>query len=235
MSRPFLLILLMIALAGCSVGAAPTPTAMPGSVTIRHPQSGSFLYAPTLYFYGSGENLPGNQFRLTAVTATDETIVDTVITVENGQWTYEIANPHTGDPVELAVNALPAAGGGELDSSSVVLATEAQRPDGVFGTLLSPIEGETVGGESIPVSGTASGLFEGTMNLGLETPDGEEISGIVITVENPGMMDEVPWQADLATNGYRGPAVLRAYYHSARDGTVMTLATVSITVAEAAG
>jgi hypothetical protein len=235
MRRPFLLILLMIALAGCSVGAAPTPTPLPGSVTIRHPQSGAFLYAPTLYFYGSGENLTGNQFRLTAVTASDETIVDTVITVENGTWSYEIANPNVGDPIEVAINALPAAGGAELDSVSVVLATEAQRPEGVFGTIISPIEGETVGGESIPVSGTASGLFEGTMNLGLETPDGEEFSGIVITVENPGMMDEVPWQADLATNDYRGPAVLRAYYHSAKDGTVMTLATVPITISEAAG
>jgi hypothetical protein len=73
------------------------------------------------------------------------------------------------------------------------------------------------------------------MNLGLETPDGEEVSGIVITVENPGMMDEVPWQADIPTNNYRGPAVLRAYYHSAKDGSVITLGTVSITVAEAAG
>lgn len=233
--RPFLLILILIALASCSVGPSPTATPLPGSVTIRHPQSGAFLYAPTLYFYGSGENLPGNQFRLTAVTASDQTIVDAVITVENGQWSYDIANPHTGDPVELTVNAVTAAGGAELDSTSVVLATELNRPEGVFGTIMSPIEGETVGGESIPVSGTASGLFEGTMNLGLETPDGEEFSGIVLTVENPGMMDEVPWQADIATNDYRGPAVLRAYYLSARDGSVVTLATVPITISDAAG
>jgi hypothetical protein len=234
MRRPFFVILFLIALAGCSVGAAPTPTPVPGSVTFRFPQSGAFIYAPTLYFAGQAENLPGNQFHLTAVTASDENIVDTMITVENGQWTYEIPNPHTGDPIEVSINAMTT-GGVELDSESIVLATEAQRPEGVFGTIISPIEGETVGGESIPVSGTASGLFEGTMNLGLETPEGEEVSGIVITVENPGMMDEVPWQADLATNNYRGPAVLRAYYHSAKDGSVVTLATVQITVAEAAG
>ena len=235
MSRAILLILLLIAFAGCSVTPAPTATPNPGSVTIRHPQTGAFIYAPTLYFYGQAENLPANQFRLTAVTANDQTIVDTVITVDNNQWTYEIPNPQTGDPVEVTISAEPVGGGAPLDEATIGLATEAQRPQGVFGTLLSPVEGETVGGESIPVSGTASGLFEGTMNIGLESPDGVEVSGIVITVDNPGMMDEVPWQADLPTNNYRGPAVLRAYYHTARDGSVVTLATVNVTVAEAAG
>ena len=93
MRHAILLILLLITLMGCSVGAAPTATPNPGSVTIRHPQTGAFIYAPTLYFYGQAENLPANQFRLAAVTADDQTIVDTVITVENGQWSYELPIP----------------------------------------------------------------------------------------------------------------------------------------------
>lgn len=92
-----------------------------------------------------------------------------------------------------------------------------------------------MGGEVIPISGTASGLFENTLNVDLETLDGNVISGLVLTIENPGMMDEVPWQTDIATNDYRGPAVVHAYYHSARDGSVVTFSKVSITVGDAAG
>jgi hypothetical protein len=241
--RPvFLLLLLVFALAGCTGGspAAPTPTPPPststGVVTITQPQSGAIIYGPTVYLAGTAENVPGNRFRLTAMTADDQPLFDTSIIVENGQWSYEAPNTRTGDPVELTISALPdKASGPDLDIVSIMLSNESQRPEGVFGSFTSPFDGDTVGGEVIPISGTASGLFEGNLNIGLEQPDGTVISGIVITVMNPGIMDEVPWQADMPTNGYRGPAVLRAYYHSAKDGSVVTLSTLSITVADAAG
>ncbi len=226
--------LFFILLAGCSVVPAPTATPNPGSVTIQTPQTGAMIYSPTLYLSGAA-NLPSNQFRLTVINALDETLLDTLITVQDGRWSYDMPNAPTGDPIEVTISALPATGGLDLDTVSVVLASEAQRPAGVYGAILAPFEGDTVGGEIIPVSGTASGLFEGALNVDLTKPDGTIISGIVLTVENPGMIDEVPWQTEISTSNYRGPAVLHAYYHSAKDGTPVTLAKVAITVAEAAG
>jgi hypothetical protein len=238
--RPvFLVVLFVLALAGCTgAPAAPTSTPLPitGTVTITQPQTGAIIYGPTVYLAGTAENVPTGKFRLTAMTADDQPLFDASITVENGAWSYEAPNTRTGDPVELTISALPnGETGPDLDIVSIMLSNESQRPEGVFGSFTSPFDGDTVGGEVIPISGTASGLFEGNLNIGLEKPDGEIISGIVLTVTNPGIMDEVPWQADIPTNNYRGPAVLRAYYHSAKDGSVVTLATLSLMVADAAG
>lgn len=234
-SRISLLILSLVVLAGCAVGPSATSTPNPGQVTIQRPQTGAIIYGSTLYISGTAENLPTGQFRLSAVTASDEVIIDSPVTIENGVWSYETPNAYTGDPTELTISALPAAGGPELDVASVVISSEANRPEGTFGSILNPFEGETVGSGTIPLNGTASGLFEGTLNIDLKRPDGSVITGIVLTVENPGLIDEVPWQADIQTTDYRGPAVLRAYYHSAQDGTPITLATVPITIGDAAG
>jgi hypothetical protein len=239
MYRISLIVVLTLMLAACKPAAPPTPTVPPivGDVQITTPVTGSIIYAPTIYLSGTASGIPAGGFRLLITSAEDETIADTTVTTSGDTWAVEFPNPVTDTPVEITILALPtdATVPGDYDVVSVMLAAESLRPEGVFGTINAPFDGDSPGGDIIPVFGTASGLFEGTMNLALEQPDGTVISELVLTVPNPGMMDEVPWAAEVTTNGYRGEAVIRAYYHSARDGEKITLDTVTVTVQDAAG
>lgn len=225
--------------AACAPAVPPAPTIPPlvGDVQITTPQTGSIIYAPTVYLGGTASGLPAEGFRLLIVSAEEVTLADTPVQPQGDNWTLELPNPVTTTPVEVTISALPvdASVPGDYDIVSAVFATEKERPEGIFATIITPFDNDTAGGDIIPLYGTASGLFEGTLNLALEQPDGTVITEQFIPVNNPGVIDEVPWEAELTTNGYRGMAVIRAFYLSARDGEKITLDTVTVTIEDAAG
>jgi hypothetical protein len=239
MKRLYSLLLLLL-LAGCLPAAVPTLTPLPvpvGEVRFLTPQTGAILYAPQVFITGSAQALPAAGFRLHVVTAEDVTLYDDLVQPQAGAWAVTLANPVTDTPVEITLTALPAAPGivGDYDVVSVVLSAVALRPPGVFGLLLSPLEGETTGGDVLPVAGTISGLDEGSLTLLLEQPDGTPITQQGVTVTNPGLVDEVPWFAEIATQGYRGPAVLRVLATAADGSDPVLLDALTLTLAEAAG
>lgn len=110
MFRFFLLCIAVVILAGCAVGNACDTN--PDSRHSDHSTSSDRLdpLQPDVVFLWSSVDLAANQFRLTVVTAGDETLIDTPIVVTNGEWTYEAPNTYAGDPAELTISAVDSAG-----------------------------------------------------------------------------------------------------------------------------
>ncbi|MFN8375852.1 MAG: Gmad2 immunoglobulin-like domain-containing protein [Anaerolineae bacterium] len=234
----FALIFLM---AACTAAPAAGPTATPGltgRVDIVYPPNGTTVYAEALTLRGTAQGLASNSFILEVVGVDDEIIARSTVTVTDGQWAVELPHNYSGEPIETAIYALPPDADltSELryDVGTIVLAGLSYRPEGTFGTITSPPSGNTVGGEFVPVSGTASGLFEGTLLVGMYGSDGAEISRIVLTIDDQ-FYNLVPWTAELPTNGYTGTAEIRAFYQQASDGKAEIIASVQVTVTPEAG
>lgn len=236
-------ILLLAACSGDSPAAPTTtptaPVAATGAVDITFPQSGAVIYAESVTISGTALIDPAiEQFRLQIITPSDEILSDTVVDVSSdGSWSTEIIHGYTGDPIETLIMALPIDESltGDYDIESVVISSIDNRPDGVFGMIMAPANDSSVGGDEIQVSGTASGLFEGTLLVTLEQPDGTPITEEVLTVFNPGIIDEVIWSADIETAGFTGSAVIRIHYQDAATGDDVTLDSVDITLTTTAG
>lgn len=235
-----LIVLLILTLAACQSVAQPTATTEPtlqGTVNITTPVSGSIIYSESLWLEGNAENVPQEGFKMRVVTAEDTVLAETIIQPQDGRWQIELVHGYTGDPTEVSVYALPVDESvtQDYDIETIMIAPLETRPEGVFGTILSPQNGDTPGGDEIPVIGSASGVFENQFTLALEQPDGTEISNVHVTMTNPYFVDEMIWEASLPTNGYTGPAVIRAYTLSAADGSEIPLGEVEVMVSRVAG
>ncbi|NWF67830.1 MAG: hypothetical protein HXY40_01970 [Chloroflexi bacterium] len=236
-----MLALMALLVAACSPAASgPTPLpGLTGSVMITYPPDGTTVYAEAIYVQGSAQGVPNNTFALEVVGADDQIIARSTVIVTDGQWTVELPHTYTGEPMEATIYAIP--DNTDLSiaqtyaSATIIIAGMSYRPEGVFGSITSPATGSTIGGDNLTVTGTASGLYQGTLLLGLFAPDGAQISQIVIAVFNPYFTDAVLWTGEVPTNGYTGAAELRAYYQQASDGKDVTLASVQITITAVAG
>jgi hypothetical protein len=216
---------------------APTPTAttpaLVGSVDIQYPQDGSTIYSELLVVSGTGEGLPGDQFRLVLAGADDSIIAqNTVVVDSDSPWQIEIPHGYSGDPMEVSILALPLDENtaADYDAVQVVISAQANRPQGTFGSITSPAEGANISAGAIEVSGLASGVFENTFTLDLLDNSGTMLNRQIITLNNPYFIDEVPWAATVLTGEYRGAATLKAYTNSAQDGSEIDLGSVNITI-----
>lgn len=244
-----LLINLIFLLAAC----APTPTQSPeggivtlapstsqlqGNVDIVYPISGSIIYSEALYLQGTAENTPADGFMLQVIAPDDTVLAQSIVVPQEGQWSVELPHNYTGDPSEATIiaKAIPSDILGDYDIVSILISSADNRPEGVFGSVITPTEGETVGGDSIFVSGRGSGFFENTFVLVLETADdAEEISTVIVTMHNPYFMDDMIWEAELPRNEFTGNAVIRAYYTSAESGEEIEIFRVAVVVSSVAG
>ncbi len=234
----FCAVLYLMLLVACTPAVPATPTALLpiGDVQIITPQTGSILYSPTLYISGTAVNVPASGFILRAISADDAVIAEITIVPDGENWSVELTHTRPTEPTEITLYALPVGDVvGDYDVVSIVLSLEDERPEGTFGMILAPFENDEMGGDVIPVYGTASGLFENTLIVVLEQPDGTLIQEQVITVNNPGIIDEVPWTAEIPTDDYTGAAVIRAYYQDANTGEKITIASVKVMLVFAAG
>jgi hypothetical protein len=218
-----LIIVLFAACTPADNNAPPVPTAtagLSGSVDIVYPLDGSTVYAESLSLRGTAQGLANNTFTLEVVGVDDEIIARSSVTATDGQWAVE---PESDLTSEL-----------RYDVGTVVLAGISYRPEGTFGSITSPAPNSTVGGEIVPVNGLASGLFEGTLLVGMYGADGTEISRVVLTIGDQ-YYNLVPWLAELPTNAYIGLAEIRAFYEQASDGKPVIIASIQVTVTQEAG
>jgi hypothetical protein len=193
-------------------------------VSIDYPQDGTVIYSEQVSLSGTSAGV--GQFRIELVNPDNKVIAgETVTPGADGKWSLQLKHGYTGEPTEITVAARPANGGDDYDERTIALAGAQYRPQGTFGTILEPGEGGSAGGDQIPVSGTASGVFENTLTVEL-SGGGKVISQQNVTLVNPGMVDEVPWTVSLSTSGYTGPAQLLAYTTSAKDGSRVVLGEV---------
>lgn len=234
---------LLVAIVAACGPAANAPTATPeiptpqGQVVIENPANGSIIYAETLTVSGTASDLPDDTFRLILRAPDDTVVTEADVTVIDNRWQTEFVHEHEGDPAEMMLIAAPtdATITGDYDIVSLVVSPLENRPDGTFGTIISPQEGQSTGGDIIAVAGTASGLFEGTLIIRLLNEDDAIISENIITVTNPGIVDDVPWSAEITTEGYTGPATLTIGYTDAQDGDDVIIDQVDFTVTNTAG
>jgi len=231
-------ILLLSACGGTTDGASTQPTATPmltGSIDILYPQTGTIVYAESLYLSGTVADVEQLTFTLQVIGADEQIIAQTNVDTPAGDWQIELIHGYTGEPTEATIRAIPLTGDGIYDSASIIISANSYRPEGVFGSIITPGDGDIVGGDMLLVEGSVSGVFEGTFQLALINAAGTMIDEQTITAFNPYFIDEVPYQAELATNAYTGPATIRAYALSADDGSEIPLGSVSITIESSAG
>ncbi|MDQ7027342.1 MAG: hypothetical protein Q9P01_08290 [Anaerolineae bacterium] len=247
MSRPhilLLIILLNLILAACQstpqqgeVTVLPTVPTIQGTVNITTPANGSIIYAESLWLAGESDNVPDDGFKIRVVTAEDELLAETTVQPQNGQWLIELVHGYTGDPTEVLVYALPVDERitQDYDIATILISSLEQRPEGVFGQILSPQNNDTPGGDEILVVGSASGVFENQFTLAMFQPDGTEISSVGVTMTNPYFVDDMVWEASLPTNGYTGPATIRAFTIDILDNREISLGEVDVMVSRIAG
>lgn len=238
-----LLVFMLLFIAACTptpennVTVTPSSEPLIGSVDITFPMSGAIIYSEVLYISGTASNVPSEGFQIELIAPDDSVIVETTIQPTDNAWVTEIVHEYTGDPTEMTVVAKSLNDNNPLDYDieSIVLSTLEQRPDGQFGSILSPTEGTTVGGDSILISGRGSGLFENTFVLAIESADGERVVEMPFTLENPYFIDDVLWEAELPRNDYIGNASLIMFYQDAQDGNEVILDSIDIVISSVAG
>lgn len=229
--------ILLLFLAACQGDSnQPSATEPPpaASITIDSPQDGTVVYAETLYITGQTGSTAQN-LKIELVDIDDNVIAETTVNAQPGGWQIELPHGYTGDPSEVIVRAVNADAGSEqvYDSATILISDITHRPDGIFGSITYPANGIEVGGDMLLIEGRASGAPENTIIVELV---GETvIDSQVITLMNPYFVDEVPWQAELATNGYTGQATIQVYITSPQDGSQVILDSIIVTVITAAG
>jgi hypothetical protein len=234
-------LLLLCLLTAChptfSSGPTPTPTipSLTGVVDIVYPLDGSVIYSEVLHLSGTASSTPN--FLLRLVGPDDTTISEATVQVQGSNWEVELAHGYDGEPIEVTVLALPtdARTSGDYDIATIALSSINNRQPDIFGSITAPLGDGTVGGEIIPVSGTASGLPENTLSVALIGADGTVIDSQNVVVVNPYFIDDMPWAVDLSTNGYTGLARIRASSQNPADGSEIILGSVNVTVTAEAG
>lgn len=222
--RHIILVFLLIATA-CSP-AVPQPTITPsiptleGSVDILYPEDGSIIYSEALTISGTATT---SDFTLKLIGPDEQVIAQ--VAGQAGDWKVELIHAYNGEPIEVNILAVPidTETGIDYDIATILLANIDSRPEGIFASITSPAEDDTIGGEMIQISGMASGLQ--TLFIALIGSNGTVINSQDVTVHNPYMIDDMPWTAELVTNGYTGSAEI----HIADGQNIISSITITIT------
>lgn len=210
-----------------------TPAPFGTQVRINTPQDSTIVYAETLHITGTVTD-SSQRFKLQLVDIDDQVITETIVDAQPGNWQVELVHGYTGDPSEIIIRAVPEDNAAQpYDTVSILLSDISHRPNGIFGSITYPANGVEIGGDMLLIEGRASGAPENAITIELV---GESvIDSKTITLDNPNFVDDVPWQVELATNGYTGQATIQAYYISPADGSRVVLDSVIVTVLTAAG
>lgn len=215
----------------------PTQTILQGNVDITSPLSGAIIYAETIFLSGTASDIPDEGFQIQLLAPDDSVVAEATVQPTDGTWAVEVVHNYTGDPTEVNIIAksVDANNASTYDIESILLSAIDNRPDGTFGEVTSPTDGMSIGGDTLLISGRGSGFFENTFGLILETPDGELITEIPVTLNNPNFVDDMPWEAEIPRNDFVGNAVIRMVYQDMESGDVIELDRVEVVVSTVAG
>lgn len=238
-----LILILILLLTACSQETSPPEETIPtaetleGAVDITFPQSGSIIYAESIRLEGIADNISDEGFQIQLISPELDIIAEANIQPENGEWYTELVHGFTGDPTEVTIVAKNTNPDSLLDYDIeiVVLSTLENRPEGTFGDILFPTDGITVGGDSILVSGRGSGFFENTFILQLANTEGEIVSEMPVSVNNPNFIDDMLWEAELPRHDYIGNGTIRMVYQDAESGETIEVDSVDVVVSAVAG
>jgi uncharacterized protein YceK len=208
------LLFVVFILSGCgSITGGPTPTPDPiaGEVTLVSPPQGSVIYASTVYVSGSLAGIDRKSLLVRLMKPDGGVIAQARIEATEGEWGAEIIHGYTGEPTPVTVEVVPAiaAEAGVLAQSQILFGVLSERPEGAFINILTPQDGVEVGGDTVQIMGTASGIEGNTLLVELIGDSGEVIESETIVLMSRYAIDETPWTAALTPGEYRGNAVLQ--------------------------
>jgi hypothetical protein len=209
-----LLLFVVFILCGCGSiigGPTPTPDPMAGEVTLLSPSQGSVIYASTVYVSGTLAAVEQKSLLVRLIKPDGGVIAQARVEANAGEWRTEIIHGYTGEPTLVTVEVVPAiaAEAGVLAQSDILFGVLSERPEGAFINILTPQDGLEVGGDTVQIMGTASGIEGNTLLVELIGDSGEVIGSETISLTGRYPIDETPWTAALTLGEYRGNAVLQ--------------------------
>lgn len=199
-----------------------------GTVTLTSYTADAVIYSPSLYVSGNAQGVDGLRLQLTSA---DGLLTETTLRPVPESWSVELVHGYSGDPLPVTLSVLPLVddGQGAYTMASLTLAALEHRPEGAFAYVVMPQEGDSMGGDSIVVSGRASGQTAYAITVTLAERDGAVLDTQSIAFETPYPHDELGWQVTLNPRAFVGDAVLNVDYGDGQSERI------SITLNAAAG
>lgn len=210
------LLLLFLFLTACS--ATPTDPST-GTITLIYPPENATIYSDLLTVSGTLSDVPMQSIRFEIIDADGTIRAHAMATVTTGAWTIEIPLPAVVQPesyrLAIVVGDTPYhVNVTDRTADTAIFVTRpftraplSERIDEI--TVTIDLEaGATIGGDTIPVNGRASGITTFTVELVDSTQT--ILASQRITRPNP--LDEAPWLAELAPGAYTGSALIRVIH-----------------------
>lgn len=205
------------------------------TVTLESPATGTVVYASTLTISGRTEGVADAVLIVVEPVQPSPTFIgynDTARVID-GKFNTQLIPAYDGPPVEMVVRVY-----GVNDSerqtvkaeSTLILASIADRPEGVYVDVLSPQVSDGVGGDEIGVNGRASGVPDGTLIIELVNSNGGVVDTQTLILPVSNLLDDVPWSIGLKPASTTGNAIVRI---TGADGTIYH--NIPVVVSEAAG
>lgn len=209
--------------------ATSHPTA--GKIVVISPSAGDTLYAELIYIAGDIQTAP-QTLRAQLRDIDDNLLATAPIITQFGMWAIEIPRPsYIGEATIEIVSAIDSTV--IYEQIPVFLGDSANRLNGTFGSLITPSDGEQIGGDTILVSGRASGVMSNKIQLVLQSGDGTTAIHEVI-LNHPYALDDMYWQTDLPLAGLTGSVTLTAYFTSP-DAPDPIFSRVTLVITQVAG
>lgn len=235
-----LMLLLAGLLSACATtdSQTSTPTTPPftSEISVTQPQPGSVIYAETITVTGEVSGDAAQGFVVELLGPEGVVLASSQQEAAPGPWSVELPHTFSGEtaPATLRVRPPDAGEGSEVYASIALLIGDiAFRPEGVFAALIVPQDGDTLGGDTLAVEGTASGVESLTVEL--RDAAGDLIEAHTVALHNPYLIDEVPWQVAFERGERTGPAVIRVLAVDPSGGETSLLAEANVLLGEAAG
>lgn len=199
-----------------------------GTVTLTSRTEGAVVYSAALYVAGNAQGVDG--LRLQLINA-DGLLTETTLQPVAESWSVELVHGYSGDPMPVTLSVWPLVSDGQAAyiSASLTLASLEHRPEGAFAYVVTPQEGDSMGGDSIIVSGRASGQMAYAITVTLADSGGAVLDTQTDSFETPYPQDELGWQVTLSPREYVGDAVLIVDYGGGQSERI------TITLSAAAG
>lgn len=227
--KTILLLITLLLLTACTTSDEPGNT-----VTITYPTNGTVIYAEALTVQGTLQGDTELPIEIVLVNRDNQATIAEANTVAGSTWRVEMPLNYSGDPLQTELTIRSEDGATTYATSQLVIADLSFRPQGTFGTIVFPEGESTIGGDSVQIEGSASGIAENLLTIRLLNGEGLVIREQPLTIINPYFIDEVPWKVAIDLADVDDLAQIQLV-STDENGDEIILHEVNVTVETAAG
>jgi hypothetical protein len=182
---------------------------LPPQIALISPREGAIIYSEALHVRGTS-TIP-TVFQVDLL-VDDQLIASGLSQPADQDWAVEIHHAYAGDPTEANLRVSDPQTGDVYQEVVILLSQIAERPEGVWGVVMSPTTGADIGGDFVVVQGRVSGVFDETIIVKLMDDRQTIFDQHTITVHNPYHVDDMPFQVELAIHHTIGLAVVQVSF-----------------------